>query len=51
MVNDLSFLRKQSCVRLEELPSGVIMAALTDLGDQAARGVVRIQGIAVPAVE
>jgi hypothetical protein len=51
VTNDLSFLRKQGCVRLEELPSGVIVAVLTDLGDQAARGVVRSQGVAVPAVE
>ncbi|MDR2075629.1 MAG: hypothetical protein LBP61_01660 [Desulfovibrio sp.] len=49
--NDLAFLRKQGCVLLEELPPDILLATLTDLGDQAARGVVRIAGVAVPAVE
>jgi hypothetical protein len=51
VVNDLAFLRKQGCVRIEELPADVVMAILTDLGDQAARGVARVAGVAVPAVE
>jgi DNA-binding transcriptional ArsR family regulator len=51
ITNDLSFLRKQGLVLLEELPGDVVMATLTDLGDQAARGVTRIAGVAAPAVE
>jgi hypothetical protein len=50
VVNDLAFLRKQGLVTIEELPSDMLLATITDLGDQAARGVVRIQGVAVPAV-
>jgi hypothetical protein len=49
--NDLAFLRKQGCVLLEDLPPDILLATLTDLGDQVARGVARIQGVAVPAVE
>jgi hypothetical protein len=50
VVNDLTYLRKQGLVTIEELPSDMLLATITDLGDQAARGVVRIQGVAVPAV-
>jgi hypothetical protein len=51
VINDLVFLRQQGCVLLEELSPELTLAMLTDLGDQAARGVVRIAGVAVPAVE
>jgi hypothetical protein len=51
VANDLSFLRKQGLIKTENLPPDIILAILTDLGDQAARGVTRIAGVAVPAVE
>ena len=49
--NDLAFLRKQGLILLEELEPDLLLATLTDLGDQAERGVARIKGVAVPAVE
>ena len=51
VANDLAFLGKQGLVRVEDLPPDILLATLTDLGDQAARGVIRIQGVAVPAVD
>ncbi|MDR1946610.1 MAG: hypothetical protein LBQ51_05530 [Desulfovibrio sp.] len=51
IVNDLAFLRREGLVLTEDLPPDILLATLTDLGDQAARGVVRIRGVAVPAVE
>jgi hypothetical protein len=50
VVNDLAFLRKQGLVVIEDLPSDIQLATITDLGDQVARGVVRVQGVAAPAV-
>jgi len=50
--NDLSWLAKQGLVKLEELDGGTVtLGVLTDYGDQAARGVVRVAGVAVPAEE
>ena len=47
--NDIAWLRKQGLVKTEELDGGVVLVILTDFGDQAARGVVRVSGLAVPA--
>jgi len=49
--NDLAWLSKQGLVRLDDLDGSIVMAVLTDFGDQAARGIVRVAGVAVPAVE
>jgi len=49
--NDISWLAKQGLVKTEELDGGLILAVLTDYGDQAARGVARVAGVAVPAEE
>ena len=48
--NDVAWLDKQGLVRLEALDGGLILAVLTDYGDLAARGAVRVAGVAVPAV-
>jgi hypothetical protein len=49
--NDIQFLRKQGLVLIEELEPDLLLSTLTDLGDQVARGIVRMAGVAVPAVE
>jgi hypothetical protein len=51
VVNDVFWLAKQGLVRTESLDGGIVMAILTDYGDQVARGVVRAAGVAVPAAE
>jgi Fe2+ or Zn2+ uptake regulation protein len=48
--NDLSWLAKQGLIKSHELDAGLVLAVLTDYGDQAARGIVRVAGVAVPAV-
>ncbi len=48
--NDLLWLAKQGLVLTEELDGGILLGTLTDLGDQVARGLVRVAGVAVPAV-
>lgn len=50
LYNDLRWLEKQGLVVTEELDGGILLGTITDLGDQAARGLVRVQGVAVPAV-
>jgi hypothetical protein len=49
--NDILWLRKQGLVRTESLEGGILLAVLTDYGDQVARGVVRVAGVAAPAEE
>lgn len=48
--NDLLWLAKQGLVLTEELDGGILLGTLTDLGDQVARGLVRVAGVAIPAV-
>jgi hypothetical protein len=51
VLNDLAYLHKQGLIRTEELPETITLVTLTDLGDQVARGVTRMAGVAVPAVK
>ena len=44
--NDMRFLALQGTVRLEELPSNVLLATLTPFGEQVATGVATASGIA-----
>jgi hypothetical protein len=51
VVNDIMWLAKQGLVKTESLGGGILMAIITDYGDQVARGVARAAGVAVPAEE
>ena len=47
--NDVIFLSRQGLVTTEKLPGDILLATVTDYGDQVSRGVARVQGVAVPA--
>ncbi len=46
--NDLLWLGKQGLVAVEHLPGGVILAHISELGEQVALGLARVQGVASP---
>ena len=48
--NDLLMLAKECLVVTESLPGGVLAAQLTDKGSLVARGLLRVAGVAAPAV-
>jgi hypothetical protein len=49
--NDIMWLARQGLVKTESFDNGILLAIITDYGDQVARGVVRAAGVAAPAEE
>ena len=46
--NDCRWLAAQGLVQTEELDGGILLATISQLGEQAATGLVRVKGVAYP---